>query len=65
MGYSTGNGDHLSEEEAVEAFAELLTFDNVASLTYLHAVITEVMRLYPPVPLVCSQPQALSEASFL
>ncbi|KAG0555972.1 hypothetical protein KC19_11G016500 [Ceratodon purpureus] len=43
--------DHLSEEKAIEAFAELLTFDNVGSLTYLHATITETMRLYPPVPL--------------
>jgi cytochrome P450 len=57
MGLGTGDGsDHgLSEKAAIEAFAELLTFDNVNSLNYLHAVITEVMRLYPPLPLVRPQ----------
>jgi cytochrome P450 len=46
-----GSDHGLSEKAAIEAFAELLTFDNVNSLNYLHAVITEVMRLYPPLPL--------------
>lgn len=51
-GIWTGRQDHQSDEEAILAFAKLLTFDNVGSLTYLHATLTETMRLYPPVPLV-------------
>lgn len=43
--------EYESEEKAIEAFASLLNFDNVNSLDYLHAVLTETMRLYPPLPL--------------
>lgn len=52
---SPGKQDHQSEEEAIQAFAELLNFDNVGSLTYLHAALTETMRLYPPLPLNAKQ----------
>lgn len=34
-------------------FAELLNYDSMGRLYYLHAVITETLRLYPAVPQVC------------
>lgn len=39
-------------EDPVERFGELLTFYNVGKLQYLHAALSETLRLFPPVPLV-------------
>eukprot|EP00249_Psilotum_nudum_P007004 c20238_g1_i1 orf=614-2218(+) len=57
-----GREDHLTTDTSVELdaeesfknqladFATLLTFDSLANLQYLHAAITETLRLYPAVP---------------
>ncbi|KAJ7514485.1 hypothetical protein O6H91_23G046000 [Diphasiastrum complanatum] len=44
--------DQQSFNESLEKFAELLNHETLASLTYLHATLTETLRLYPAVPLV-------------
>ena len=41
-----------TEVDAVAGTKRLLTTDDVPRLTYLHCVINETMRLYPPVPLL-------------
>lgn len=51
----TGKKSTQTVEEAFTSFAEILTFENVGNLTYLHAAVTETMRLYPPVPMASSQ----------
>jgi cytochrome P450 len=51
----TGKKGNQTVEEAFTSFAEILTFENVGNLTYLHAAVTETMRLYPPVPMASSQ----------
>jgi len=38
--------------ERISQFSELLTFDTLLKLQYLHACILETLRLYPAVPMV-------------
>ena len=41
-----------SFNEEIMQFASLLSYDVIAKLHYLHAAITETIRLYPAVPQV-------------
>lgn len=50
--YDAEEGVHQPRDKEMQAFAELLTYENLGTLNYLHAALTETMRLYPPVPLV-------------
>ena len=43
----------VTEEEIVE-FAQLLTYETLGKLHYLHAALSETLRLYPAVPVVSS-----------
>ncbi|KAL3691870.1 hypothetical protein R1sor_005521 [Riccia sorocarpa] len=43
--------DAKQEDDPFTRFARVLTFYNVAKLSYLHAALTETLRLYPPVHL--------------
>lgn len=45
--------DLESFNQRVTQFAGLLNYDSTGRLHYLHAVITETLRLYPAVPQVC------------
>lgn len=44
--------DLESFNQRAEQYAGLLTYDSLGRLYYLHAVITETLRLYPAVPQV-------------
>lgn len=45
--------------ERVIEFAQLLTYQSLTRMQYLHAAITEALRLYPAVPLVsCTHPSS-------
>lgn len=46
--------DETREDQFVR-FANLLTYETLGKLNYLHATLTETLRLFPSVPLVILQ----------
>ncbi|GKC05618.1 cytochrome P450 704B1 [Tanacetum coccineum] len=44
--------DHESFDLRTKQFADLMTYDSLGKLYYLHVVITETRRLYPAIPQV-------------
>ncbi|MCL7052086.1 hypothetical protein MKW94_011973 [Papaver nudicaule] len=48
----TGYDTSKSFTEKLTQFANLLDYDSLGNLSYLHATINETLRLYPAVPQV-------------
>jgi hypothetical protein len=46
------DNDCVLAEESISVFAESLTHTVLDKMQYLHAALTETLRLYPPIPLV-------------
>lgn len=51
----SGNLDDQAFLKQVTEFAELLTYEELAKLNYLHATVTETLRLHPAVPQVITR----------
>jgi len=47
------NYESLPLSEKMKHYSSLLSYDVLSKLQYLHAALTETMRLYPAVPQVC------------
>lgn len=52
--------DESSFAARVAQFASLLSYDSLGKLVYLHACVTETLRLYPAVPQVSELPCAVT-----
>jgi len=48
----------------VQEFVAFLTEDAISRMQYLHAVLTETLRLYPAVPIVSAPPTPASSSRF-
>lgn len=59
---SDGPENQSSFAARVAQFAALLTYDGLGKLTYLHACVTETLRLYPAVP---QDPKGVAEDDVL
>lgn len=49
---ATGTGDSDAAPAGVQEFIECLDEDAISKMQYLHAALTETLRLYPAVPIV-------------
>jgi len=45
--------ESVSLEESISMFSESLTHTILDKMHYLHAALTETLRLYPAIPMVC------------
>jgi cytochrome P450 len=50
----------VDRDVGVQEFVALLTEDAISRMQYLHAALTETLRLYPAVPIVSLTPQQLA-----